>query len=80
MSGQKIQVYAVVRWETFAPEPELAFTVTEVLNSHEEAANEVSRLNRVRVDSRIRYFWQATRYYPTGRSSDSKPAGENETR
>lgn len=67
---RKIQVYAVVRLDLFLenlenPERlEQAVSVKEVVPTVQEAEAEVQRLNS---DKDVRYFWQATRYFPDRR-------------
>jgi hypothetical protein len=71
MSGRsavRMQVFAVVRFDLESRDPELAVTVKEVVPTLEEAQIEVARLNElVEGKSRVRYFWQATRFFPEGR-------------
>lgn len=66
----RVQVYAVVRLDLFLSMADLEgqVTVKEVLPTIEQAEAEVQRLNALRGEpDKIRYFWQATRYYPAGR-------------
>ncbi len=62
------QVYAVVRLDRDSEVSELAVTVKEILPTQEEAEREVERLNHLQTDEMASYFWQATRYFPDGRS------------
>lgn len=64
----KVQVFAVVRVDLDAASAENAFTVKEVLPTEDEAAAEVERLNALNAVKGTRYFWQATRYFPKGRT------------
>lgn len=73
---QVIQVYAVVRIDIDEgidlSDPAGAsdrIRVKEVLPTLEEATREVQRLNELNGSRRAFYFWQATRYYPEGRST-----------
>ena len=65
-SRNRIQVFAVLRMDKDAEEPELAVTVKEVVPTQEEAEREVERLNALRKDELSLYFWQPTRYFPAG--------------
>lgn len=46
-------------------------TVKEVLATQDEAEREVQRLNALVHDQGVKYVWQATRYFPTGRDSST---------
>ena len=63
----KMQVYAVVRIDGTQVIEE-SVTVKEILPTLEEAAEEAERLNRLNEDKNAHYFWQATRYFPEGRT------------
>lgn len=67
MTQEKVQVYAVIRVDRHTSNIEDAVTVKEVLPSLEEAKLEVDRLNQLSVDRDCYYFWQTTRYFPSGR-------------
>ena len=72
MPDEKYQVFAVIRidriGETIDREnASLRVTVKEVLPSQEDAAAEASRLNTLNGHHGAYYFWEATRYYPSGR-------------
>ena len=47
---------------------ENAITVTEIVPNATEAYREAERLNKLNGATGSRYFVQATRYYPEGRS------------
>jgi len=64
--GEKIQVFAVIRIDRDRL-TEDAVTVTEILPTREQAAEEVERLNTLNEPRGARYFWQTTRYFPSGR-------------
>jgi len=64
---QKVAVFAVVRVDD-ACHVEAAITVKEILPTMEEAVKEVERLNKLNQDKGAYYFWQATRYFPLGRT------------
>ena len=71
--GQE-HVYAVVRWDRFhRPDaaPEMLITVKEIVRTPELAEAEVERLNALNGHKDVIYFWQTTRLYPEGRSSDT---------
>jgi len=67
---RKVEVFAVVRVD-HARHVEEAITVKEILPTLEEAVREVERLNRLNQDKGAHYFWQATRYFPSGRTPSS---------
>jgi len=67
MTKGQVQVYAVVRLDSNAHPGPLSVTVKEVLSEEEQAAREVERLNRIKASDRVQYFWQATRFFPSGR-------------
>ena len=64
---RKVPVYAVVRIED-GESLEVAITVVEILPTMDQAIQETERLNKLNNDKGARYFWQATRYFPDGRS------------
>ena len=64
---EKIQVFAVIRIDRDRL-VEDAITIKEVLPTQEQAAEEVERLNELNESRGARYFWQATRYFPGGRT------------
>ena len=64
---RKVPVYAVVRIED-GESIEVAITVVEILPTMDQAIQETERLNKLNNDKGARYFWQATRYFPDGRS------------
>lgn len=69
--GQE-QVYAVVRWDGDSGSkaaPELLVTVKEIVRTLELAEAEVERLNVLNEDKGVRYWCQATRLFPEGRSA-----------
>ncbi len=75
-TGQRVQVYAVVRLDRFLgvdASLESRVTVKEVLPTLEDAEREVRRLNDAADDDGILYTIQATRYFPEGRKV--APAG-----
>jgi hypothetical protein len=74
---QPEQVYAVVRFDPEAPEPQLAVTVKKILRSLELAEAEVTRLNAL-AGAPARYFWQATRLYPPGAAAGRAAVGARE--
>jgi hypothetical protein len=65
----QIGVYAILRHDGFhgadAP-PQITVTVKEIVASLELAESEVARLNGLREQSDIQYWWQRTRMYPEG--------------
>jgi hypothetical protein len=63
------QVYAVIRFDPGAGEPELQFTVKEIVRTDLQAESEVQRLNALNAEKGCRYFWQETRLFPTGTSA-----------
>jgi hypothetical protein len=65
----KVHLYAVVRHDAGFTDPHLTFTVKEVLPTLDEAKAEVDRLNRG-APRGVTYFWQTTRFYPSGRRVD----------
>lgn len=70
-SQDRAEVYAVVRFDGFIGQevpPELALTIKEVLPTLEEAQREARRLNDLVTDKNIKYFVQATRWFPAGRT------------
>jgi hypothetical protein len=73
-SARKVPVYAVLRLELDAADPELAVAITEVLPTLEEADAEVQRLNRLNADKNCRYVSRTTRYFSAGRHGrEGKP-------
>ena len=46
-------------------------TLKEIVTSVELAKNEVKRLNEINSDKGCRYFWQASRLFPDGKSFGS---------
>jgi len=70
---KKLPVFAIlridleVRWTL-----EDAVYVTAILPSQDEAKREVERLNKLNATKGVRYSWQATRFYPEGRKSNTK--------
>jgi hypothetical protein len=64
---EKIQVFAVIRIDRDRM-TEDAITIKEILPTREQAAEEVERLNALNEPRGARYFWQATRYFPSGRT------------
>lgn len=75
----KVHLFAVVRYDPEAVEPQWAFTVKEVLPTLEEASAEVERLN-ASTRGGVVYFWQTTRFYPKGRRVQSNPTSGSLTR
>jgi hypothetical protein len=72
-------VYAVLRADLFHRRDiplETLITVKEVVRSEEVAKREVDRLNALRPDGSVRYWYQHSRLFPPGRSagSDEAPA------
>ena len=68
----RVEVYAVVRVDHFlGPSASLQdrVTVKEVLPDLEEAKAEVDRLNALATERDYEYFWQYSRFYPSGRRS-----------
>ena len=65
--AEKLQVFAVMRWDSEMSNSKDAFTVKEVLPTQVEAEAEVERLNKLNEPKGAHYFWQATRYFPGGR-------------
>lgn len=63
----KLQVFAIVRFDG-GTDIENAITVTEIVPNATEAYREAERLNKLNGATGSRYFVQATRYYPEGRS------------
>ncbi|MBJ7610344.1 MAG: hypothetical protein JF887_13070 [Candidatus Dormibacteraeota bacterium] len=70
MTQEQIQVYAVVRHDRFqqSADPQVAISVKEVLPTLEAAEAEVSRLRALQESKDVDYFWQATRWFPSGRA------------
>lgn len=73
MTDHKAQVFAVIRIDDFDTVVDkanihLRITVKEILPTQQDAVAEVERLNGLNEGSEAHYFWQATRYYPNGRS------------
>jgi hypothetical protein len=67
--SNRIDAWAVVRYEPESTEPQIMVTVKEVLPSRAEAEREVERLQRLpEKPASVIYFLQHTRYYPQGRS------------
>lgn len=67
MEKQKIQVFAVIRWDKDIADLKDAISVKEILPTEKDAELETNRLNQLNADKKAYYFWQCTRYYPTGR-------------
>ena len=63
---ERIQVFAVVRFDADATDPEMQVTVKELVHELDSAVAEVERLNRLNAQKGCRYFWQATRLFPPG--------------
>lgn len=64
----KVQLYAVIRIDRpieSLEDAENNISVTKILAHQKDAAREVERLNKLNSPKGVRYFWQATRYYPT---------------
>jgi hypothetical protein len=61
----KEQVFAVLRVDREIETPEDSISVVKIVVELEEAIKEVERLNSLNAGKGARYFWQATRYYPT---------------
>jgi hypothetical protein len=57
-------VYAVLRYDFGAGEPEDSITVKAILWDRTVADAEVERLNGIAEDKRCRYFAQETRLFP----------------
>jgi hypothetical protein len=70
---ERDEVYAVLRFDAFLSSaeirPEVSVTVKEILRSRELAEAEVERLNRVKGEKDVRYWWQQTRLFPEGGSA-----------
>lgn len=76
---ERDEVFAVLRWDGFhGPDvrPEVAVTVKEVVRSRKLAESEVARLN-AQAGEGVRYWWQHTRLFPTGRSAGGADAAAN---
>jgi hypothetical protein len=54
-------LFAIIRIDSEVEREEDRVTVKEVVSSEAEAISEVDRLNAIRPDETVRYFWQATR-------------------
>ncbi len=69
----QLGVYAMLRWDRFLADrqPENCVTVKEVVHSLELAEAEVDRLNALREDRAVHYWWQYTRLYPSGKSAQA---------
>jgi hypothetical protein len=65
-------VFAILRYDGFhgtdAP-VETAVTVKELVRSQAIAEAEVARLNALNADKNVRYWWQYTRLFPSGKSA-----------
>ncbi len=73
---EREQVYAVLRADLYHdPETEIEHLVTvkEIVHDLETAEAEVARLNALRPDGKVRYWWQMTRLYPAGTSAGGDP-------
>jgi hypothetical protein len=55
------QLFAIVRYDSGAPEPQLAFTVKEIVRSLAIAEAEVRRLNQLNSPEGSQYSFQTTR-------------------
>jgi hypothetical protein len=62
MKSNKIQVYAIIRWDKDLKNPIDAFTVKEIVEDNQLADSEVERLNRINADKNVMYFCQITRF------------------
>ena len=74
MEKERQGVYAVLRYDSFhGPDaaPETTVTVKEIVRSQELAEAEVARLNALRTDDEVRYWWQYTRLFPEGSSASA---------
>ena len=65
-------VYAVVRFDASMSAPENSFTVKEIVGTQAIAESEVKRLNEVNADKHCTYFWQTTRWFPSGTSAGNR--------
>jgi Domain of unknown function (DUF6429) len=65
-------VYAIIRFDGFSQNPELSFTVKEVVATPEIAESEVKRLNELNADKDCTYFWQTTRLFPPGTAAGNR--------
>lgn len=88
--GSWTQAYAIVRRDHFPghefnPDDssppstsggEYAYTVKEVVLDEDVAIREVERLNALRGNAEVRYFWQGTRLFSEGGSFGEEPSVE----
>lgn len=63
----KVQVFAVIRIDSYISVLQDSITIKEILPTQAEAEAEVQRLNKLNAEKDSRYFWQTTRYFPYGR-------------
>ena len=67
MSGEKTQVFAIIRVDKFHDESvklENKITAVKIVRRQELAQQEVGRLNQLNTAKDCIYFWQATRLSP----------------
>lgn len=69
---QREVVYVVPRLDAFHGQDvaiQSKLTVKEVVTSAEAAEAEVQRLNHLNRDKNVVYWWQASRFFPDGRTA-----------
>jgi hypothetical protein len=72
--GTYEHVYAVLQADLYqgpAAPLEVLITVKEIVRSEELAEREVARLNALRNDGSVRYWWQVSRLFAPGQSASS---------
>ena len=69
MPRQRIKTLFAIIWiDRDMEQDEARVTVKEVVATEADAVAEVDRLNAIRPDESVRYFWQATRLVEIARS------------
>lgn len=59
-------MWAVVRYDEFQDDPEVAFTIKEIVHSRELAEAEANRLNDLSAGKQCRYWVLMGRLFPEG--------------
>jgi len=61
---ERDEVWAVVRYDEFQSDPEVAFTIKEIVRSRELADMEAARLNELNSEKQCRYWVLMGRLFP----------------
>lgn len=70
MTTERVQVFVIVRIDSFYTDEQERISIHSVLPTIEEARLEVDRLNGSDNRSESTYFMRVSRYYPAGRRQE----------